>query len=370
MQRVENYSAGTTSFGPHQYQMQKVIKAQTGVVTPSYVDGPAHGVNVTNGGAFFGGCLMRNGKVLLSPSSNNSIFIFDPTTDTLIQGPVHGETNPAFNGAISVSETLVVLPPDFGSYIGLYNPITNAYTRGPAKLNSADRFAGGTVLPDGKVLLAPTAAPNALIYDPITNAAAQGPAMTNRGGAQLMADGRVLLPDSTDVGGPLLVYDHETGSVTPTINSYVETRDLVVIADGRIAAVATDLARVFLFDFRYSTADPIRISTDTWPSNVTNKFRSGALAANGDVVFAPFQRQSIGYYRPPSPGFPLGQIFDGPAMPSDGILERFTGCVPMPDGRFLMIPRKHPRVGIYTHLSGGQPLPPEVLMSPFHSNSF
>lgn len=273
-------------------------------------------------------------------------------------------------GAISVSDTLVVLPPDASLYIGLYNPVTNAYTRGPAKPEGTLKYSGGCVLPDGRVFISPMTATKAAIYDPITNTVIQGATMTGRNGAQLMPNGKIMCPPVADTGDYILIYDPETDSVTQITTSYPETRDIVPIADGRMAAVPADMARVFLFDFRYSLTDPTVTFTATWPANVTNKFWGGALAGNGDVVFAPYGRPSVGYYRPPTLGQPLGQLFDGPVMPSDSIVERFTGCIPLLDGRFLMVPRKYTKVGLYTHLSGGQPLPAEVLKSPFFSNSF
>lgn len=375
MQRIENYSADTTLFAVHRRFIDATIAANVAAgatVAPSYVNGPAHGVNYGAGGAFYGGCLMRNGKALLSPSSNDNIFIFDHLTNTLTMGPAHQMTKPAFLGAISVSDTLVVLPPDASDYIGLYNPVTNAFTRGPAKPQIGLRYAGGCVLPNGKVFLAPQTATAVAIYDPVTNTVTTGAEMTGRGGAQLMPNGMVFCPPSADTGGFMLLYDPATDSVIPVNISYPETRDAVPIADGRLACVPTDMARVFLFDFRNRNdlANPIVTGTASWPNNVTNKFWGGALAANGDVVFAPYGRPKVGYYRPPSLGQPLGQVFDGPDMPVDGIVERFTGCIPLLDGRFLMVPRKFAYVGLYTHLTGAQPLPPSVLMSPFYSNSF
>ena len=372
MQRIENYGADTTRFPPHRHYIEATIAANVAAgatVLASYSDGPAHGVDSGAGGAFYGGCLMRNGRVLLAPSSNNNIYLFDHLTNALTMGPAHGETKPAFLGAISVSDKLVVLPPDASGYIGLYNPTTNTYTRGPAKPEAA-RYSGGCVLPNGKVFLTPQTATAVAIYDPVTNTVTTGAAMTGRGGAQLMPNGMVFCPPTADTGGYMLVYDPTTDSVTQVSITYPETRDAVPIADGRIAAVPTDMARVFLYDFRFSITDPTVTFTTTWPASATNKFWGGALAANGDVVFAPYARPKAGYYQPPSLGNPNGLVIDGPDMAADGVVERFTGCVPLLDGRFLFIPRKYAYVGLYTHLTGAQPLPPEVLMSPFYSNSF
>lgn len=369
MQRLENYSAMTARFGPHQYAMRKVIEANAGVATviPSYAEGPAHNVAFGNGGAFSGGCLMHTGEVLLSPSSNDSLFTFDHTSDTLTQLLLHGETKPAFNDAISVSPELVVLPPDASSYIGLFNPTTRLYTRGPAKPEAGLKYVGGCVMTNGEeVFLAPLTATRAAIYNIYSNTVRLGPVMTGRATARLMPDGRIMCPPIAETGGYILIWDPETDQIFQVNPTFMETRDVLVMPDSRINLVPMDTARGFLLDFRNSSTDPVITNTELFPENATNKFWSGSIAANGDAVYVPYSRNRFGYYRAPSLGFPSGQIFDGPVFGAT-LAERFIKMVPLLDGRFLCVPRKHLNVGLYTHLVGGQPLPAEVLKSPFYS---
>jgi hypothetical protein len=211
------YSAGIPKMGGpvttvaltewEQFLEDFIIESAVGApFSPTFASGPAHGKVK---GAFGGGVLAPNGKVILAPW-RDAVGIYDPVANTYTNGPAHGRGYGAFTGGVLAPNGKVILVPWTSANVGIYDPVANTYTNGPAHGKGGEKFfAGGVLAPNGKVILAPCSSANVGIYDPVANTYTNGPAHGKGSfafaGGVLAPNGKVILVpySSANVG----IYD-------------------------------------------------------------------------------------------------------------------------------------------------------------------
>lgn len=242
----------------------------------------------------------------------------------------------------------------------IYSPYTRSFSVLPSpstiysELSLASAFKGAIRLSDGRVLLVPLESPSIGIFDPNaetveldtvadTVISASGSSYSQ---GCLMPDGRVFLNpfDSTSIG----IY-------TPGSSSSFTAVDILevipeVTAGGYFAtSTVTQDGKVVMAPFRsqyIGIFDPITNTLKRGPevtranSGEENAYQGSVLAPNGNVIFSPRGKRSIGVYTPPATGTTgigtfkevdiSGQI---PSITSGNTL--FDGCILLPTGKIL-----------------------------------
>jgi hypothetical protein len=159
-----------------------------------------------HGSRYFGGVLLPDGRVVLVPSNAAAIGLYDPDTSTFTAGPnvptdSSGYHESMYCGGVLLPDGRVVLVPNNAAALGLYDPVNNTFTIGPSVLG----YAGGVLLSDGRVVLVPKNAAAIGLYDPATSNFTTGPngrtpcgTSSNYLGGVLLPDGRVVLVSISD----------------------------------------------------------------------------------------------------------------------------------------------------------------------------
>jgi len=117
--------------------------------------------------AFYGGCLMNDGRVFIAPSQSTSARIYDYRSDTLIvPAPTFPGSGNQFIGAVTLFDGRVFISPH-GSLTGrIYDPRNDTLFTTTALSATVNNFAGCCLLPDGRVFLVPYNSTVARIYNP------------------------------------------------------------------------------------------------------------------------------------------------------------------------------------------------------------
>jgi hypothetical protein len=194
------------------------------------VQGPDHGKAEL---AFFGGVLSNEGKVILAPYNSANIGIYDPATDNYFDGPAHGQGDSAFVGAVLLPNGKVILVPNYSTNIGIYDPATHYYCDGPAHGKGEGAFVGAALLPNGEVILAPSNSPNIGIYDPATNYYFDGPSVEGvYVGAVLLPNGKVFLVPAGDSN--ICIYDPTANTASDLDDTPIDSYGGVLTPNGKV----------------------------------------------------------------------------------------------------------------------------------------
>ena len=97
-------------------QDRKLVGAKPIPTPTAYFSGPAHGEGE---GAFIGGTLAPDGRVVFAPRNSSNVGIFDSSDDSYTSGPAHGEGGGAFFGATLAPDGRVVFAPFDSSNVGI-----------------------------------------------------------------------------------------------------------------------------------------------------------------------------------------------------------------------------------------------------------
>ena len=371
-QIIENYTAFNASFAGHRYQIEKVIREQTGVLNPTYTQGAAHTYSTTTNSAFNGGCLTASGLCVFAPWFAPFAGIYDYVTNTFLESAPHGLAVRAFCGANLIDEKYVAMIPYSSAYVYFLDMTTGVFERGPAHLKSAlDAFTGGAITEDADgrriLVMCPTGSTRIGIVRLDTREYVDGPELTGRRGSQLLPNGHVAM---LGLSGGVVVYD-PIKNVTYTPNSTaIGSNGAVVLPDGRMTVDATNRAA-------FLTLTP-NGKTDSWPAvgsvgfspNTFNKFKGIKLAPNGDLIAMPGEKEAITIYAPPSPKNYKGIISTGPTLPAAPGAAKFAGGIMVPNGDIILIPDRSQYVGIYRHMDNAKGFPIEVCASRYYGSAF
>ena len=101
---------------------------------------------------------------MLIPSNSTTIGLYDITTNTYADGPLHGNGANAFAGGVLLPNGQVLLIPYNSSYFGVFSILNNtSYYSNIINLKSssnANSFAGGLLVSGSSVLLCPANSAN------------------------------------------------------------------------------------------------------------------------------------------------------------------------------------------------------------------
>jgi hypothetical protein len=311
------------------------------VFDPIYADGPAHGKGA---GAFMGGVLAPNGKVILVPHGASNIGIYDPVANAYADGPAHNKGAVAFMGGVLAPNGKVILAPRGSPNIGIYDPVANAYADGPAHNKGAVAYFGCVLAPNGKVILISHDVLNIGVYDPVANTYADGPAHGKGAGAfmncVLAPNGKVILVPrgASNIG----IYD-------PVANTYADGPAHGKGAGAFMGGVLAPNGKVILVPYgvlNIGVYDPVANTYADGPVVPDNGggFYSGyggVLAPNGKVIFVPHGASNIGIYDPVA-----NTYADGPAHGNNLSMSFCCGGVLAPNGKVILVPRDAPKIGL------------------------
>jgi len=314
--------------------------------TPRYSTILVGGVNT---GAYSGGVLLPDGRVVFVPSYAIGVGIFNPSTNiySTIGGPSGGGV--AYIGGVLLPDGRVLFVPQNAGAIGIFNPATNVYSTTPS--SSTNGYSGGLLLPDGRVVFVPAYATTIGIFNPVNNQYSTVSNVTIPGNAAYF--GGVLVPDGRVVFVP---YNATAiGIFNPLTNTFSTVQNAtmpggaayyggVLLSDGRVLFVPFGATAIGIFN-------PVTNAFSTISSD--NNYNGGVLLPDGRVVFVPYNATRFGIFNPATNAYStIGGAPGGVA---------YIGGVLLPDGRVVLVPYGASTIGI---LSGFPRPPPERCYHP------
>jgi len=326
---------------------------------PLYTDGPAHG---KSGGAFQGGVLMPNNKVLLVPVHSDRLGIYDIATNTYTDGPLHGygSGRGVFAGGVLMPNNKVLLVPSDSNRIGIYDIATNTFTFGPAHGKSGGAFQGGVLLPNNKVLLVPYNSANYGIYDIATDTYTDGPLHGHGSNNGAFRDG-VLMPNNKvllapyNLAGNYILYDIATDTYTdgPAHVLGDQFRGSLLMPNNKVLLMPSAASKIGIYDIETNT---LTYGPPYGLGNSNGTFQGGVFLPNNKVLFVPLYSNRIGIYDIETNTFTYGPLHGK----GDGA---FQGGVLMPNNKVLLVPFNSANIGIVSVPGLERNL--AILMSPF-----
>jgi len=288
---------------------------------PLFSTGPAHG---QGSGAYYGGVLAPNGKVILIPHFVANVGIYDPVTDTFTVGPAHGQGTSAYIGGVLAPNGKIILIPRNAANIGVYDPINNTFTPGAAHGKGGVAFYGGVLALNGKVIMVPQNSSHIGIYDPMADTYTDGPAASGYCGAVLAPDGKVILvPNTTQNIG---IYDPIINTLTQGVahGKGGAFWGGVISSSGKVILVPQSSGSIVVYDPVSNT-----ITADLAHGKGFQAYSAGVLAPNGKVIMIPHSSSNVGIYDPVT-----NTLTDGPAH---GGSDSYGGVL-APNGKVILVP--------------------------------
>ena len=165
-------------------------------------------------GAYLGGCLSPDGRIVFASYNATNVGFFNPVTNsfsTLATGTYSGK----FVGATVIPGGQILFTPCDAAAYGIYNTNTNLFTTtGITGVPASAIYQGaGVVHPNGNVYFPPFTATNIGIYNTNTNSFTTFSGVTTGGyfGGVLLPDGRIVFVPATATN---------LGLFNPSTNSY------------------------------------------------------------------------------------------------------------------------------------------------------
>jgi hypothetical protein len=309
--------------------------------TDTYTAGPAHGREIGGNqmdlGAFCGGVKADDGRIIFSPMCSTRVGIFDPETNLYTDGPAHGQgfsyTNQmpsAFNGAVKAEDGRIIFPPFNSRVVGIFDPASDTYINGPThRIGAAGRFfSGGVKADNGNIIFVPMYSSIGLnyinpigIFIPEENRYVNGPSLSQIGepgndffrafsGGAKADDGRIIFAPFGVNQANLNAPSTRIGIYDPDANVYIHgpahgfilQQNRRGVFDG---AVKADDGRIILVPRNNSVVGIFDPKTDTYKNGPTvwggnniggDGFSGGAKVDDGRIIFAPFNANGIGIY--------------------------------------------------------------------------
>lgn len=336
--------------------------------TNSFKTLPTTGTNT--GGAFTGGVLIPDGRVIFIPLLQNQIGIFDPKTNalTLTGSTAEAGSSYIFHNGCLLPDGRVFFCPFQATRFGVFNPASGVYTSYASANMPTNNFnyGGSVVAPNGKVVCAPYRANNIGVFDPVTNTfttyAGPGSTLDVFLSAVAVPDGRVIMiPFGNNLNpGRVGIFNTITNtytSVSTGANAFQIYLGGVLVPDGRIIMIP-NTAQTHIGVFNTNT----NIFSTLPASSINQAYCGGCLLPDGTVFFSPHSATNYGIFNP------LTNIFTtvtGVVNPPGAVA--YNGCNLLPDGRVVMAPCNSQTIGI---LSGSnRPVPREFCLHPFFNKN-
>ncbi len=291
------------------------------------------------GGAYIGGVLVPDGRVVFVPSVATTIGLFNPSTNTYSTIAAGG----LYSGGVLLPDGRVVFVPAGATTIGMFNPTTNTYTTPVSGLPGGGAYQSGVLLPDGRVLFVPHNATTIGFFNPTTNTystLAGAPGSAAYLGGVLLPDGRVVFVPCNS--GNIGIFNSVTNTFStisvPTPS--VAYQGGVLLPDGRVLFVPRQSSSIGLFNPSTNTYSTIPMS----PAPGTDGYIGGMLLPDGRVLFVPYNATTFGLFNPTTNTYSTISGAPGSSAYSGGVL--------LPDGRVVFVPYSATTVGLFH-----QPIP-------------
>lgn len=346
------------------------------VLSNAVADGPARGASAA---PYKGGVVLPDGKVVLVPSSNPTIGIFDPVAGTIADGPAHGTgLTRAYAGGVMMATGMILLIPDWAPDFIVYDPAANVIAaripHGIAQLPySMGHFYGAVVARDGMVYAFHTTVRQMMRVNPagntLTTVGAVAPTDASASSlpfitSALLRDGRIFLLPRANTWP--LAFNPETLAWTelPAASGITGTQKFngaTLGPDGRVYCVrgsSTNVPRIY---------DPV---ANDWPflpaltgATGSPPFVSAITLRMGKVAFLPVRAQHPAIYDIASNSLSLGG-----QVSADALANYFNGGVQLNDGRVLLLADAAAHHKLWTPYTGGTPLPYDFIASRYIGN--
>ena len=311
-------------------------------------------LNIFDGGSgysYSGGVLLHDGRVVFVPYYASKILIFDPATNeySTIPGPIVKSSvcinldgtkrtmwsgDGAYSGGVLLKDGRVVFVPSNARTIGIFDPTTNEYSTIPGAPGSS-AYRGGVLLHDGRVLFVPYMATTIGMFDPVTNEYSTIPGAPGKNAYSdgvLLKDGRVVFVPymATTIG----IFDPANDSYSTIARGMRNSRYSggVLLPDSRVLFVPHGTKNIEIFNPATN-----KISTIAMSSKDTDYFDGGMLLPDGRVVFTPSIGR-IGIFNPVMNEYSTIDI--SPNM------AKYYNSVLLPNGRIVFVPRNSSNIGI------------------------
>lgn len=293
-----------------------------GVFDPSdnsYTSGPAHGENTgssfSNQGAFFGSCLLPDGRVFFSADQSGNIGLFDPSDNTYTSGPADagGRIVPLRDGRVAIIDI------QFGEEIRIFNPSDDTVTVATSTTPDLRAFQNAILIPDGRVLIieGSSGSPDfedsnvVVFFDPEDNSISTE-TLSNKNDRTRpnVVDGTIGISGGKILGNLGLSIDKidienlsytrtilDEDDIPPTGSGFVEFNGIAVMGDGTFLMVPGRMDFAVIYDAALD-AITAAIPITNWMESITGSFRGSVSLPDGRVIMAPAHHEYIGIIYP------------------------------------------------------------------------
>lgn len=371
---LEKYSHLTMGFAAHRYAMLKTIAANKGKAlkaTP-YADGPAHGVDTTTYGAYTGGCRIPGSKVLMAPHGAPAFGLYDGVANTFSLVSPHGLSGGGrFRGAVLGNDELSFVIPGLAANVWIFDNASMTAVAGPAHGRSGVAFGCGAKTLDGDgdeiIVLGPSAGTKLGIIRVRTQVLEDGPDVaTGMYFAQTMPDGRVFLGGLT-TGTTGQIYDPVTKVVSTVVSdgALITSRSATLRPDNSLAVDGASGSRPRLFKGKWGDTSELSSVDGPSYSSTGASYRYGIKPLPNDTLcIAPGSADRVAFW---NREFPQSLTYSDQVSETGGLL--FSGQLMLPNGKNVLIPSRHPNVGLVDYIDGVTGFPEAVCCSAFYGSA-
>jgi hypothetical protein len=354
---------------------QDLVDAINAIAATATVEDKAEKVggptDFPGGGAYAGGVLLPDGRVVFVPRDATQVAIFNPKTNatTVVGSSSDFPGSAAYIGGVLLPDGRVCFLPRNATQVAVFDPATNKteMVGSASDLPGSGAFGAGVLLLDGRVCLTPCNSTQVAIFDPKTNSVAMVggpsdyPGNSAYYGAVLLLDGRVAFTPYNAT--QLAVFDPATNTTAmvggatdfPGLGAYVGG---VLLPDGRACFTPRNATQVAAYDPAANSVSMLGGATD-YPGS--GAYDCAAILPNGKICFIPYSATQVAVFDPATNSTTMaGSPGDYPGS------SAYYGGVLMPDGRVCLAPFNATQVATY---GGGESFPMSILLGP-HYNHF
>lgn len=357
-------------FAAHRQAMFTTIAANKGKALKStpYSNGPAHGINTSTYGAYSGGCRIPGNRVLMAPNGASAFGIYDGESEAFDLVSPHGLSGgDRFRGAILGNEEISFVIPALAGNVWILDNKNLTAEAGPAHGRSGVAFSCAVKAVDGDgteiIVLGPSAGTKIGILNIRTQVLTDGPETT--GGfdfCQLMPDGRVFFGGR---GGsvPGQVYDPVSKTVSTVVadGTKISSRTATLLPDNSIRIDGSSGSRPRTIKGKWADTSPFTaIDGPTYTYTGVSYWYGIRPLPNGDLCIAPGSADRAAFW---NSSFPQSLTYSTPIGTPGGLL--FAGQLMMPNGKNILIPSRHPNIGIIEYLEDAVGFPESVCCSAY-----
>jgi len=329
-----------------------------------------------------------NGKAVFTPFDVPAVYVVDLSTmETSIWDlpePL-GSSTWKFRGAAAAGGK-VIFAPYKADDVGVFDPNDGSFEAISVSvevINGATtrKFMGATRANNGHVIFAPSTAAGVGVFNPgaktfelvakdaLANAFPDPAQLYKFSGAVTAANGKIVfVPDHAN-GVGVWNPDDKDGFLYVDISAPSSTVDLgglssftntnkfrggASASNGKVVFAPYVANGVGVFDPNDNSFVLVDISAPSTTVNlgglsgftVAGKFGAAAAASNGNIIFAPYNADAVGVFDPIDSSFELDQGTHG-SFEGTCCTPRFEGAAPLDNGQVLFVPWRLDYFGIY-----------------------